>query len=522
MSDFKIYESIDPVNITKTPFNAYKQWSIPSTQFNLTSSNYIFLQGIYSNDELLPVGTNLTESKNWDNSYKKTVYSSLDTLYQKNLYYINISIPLNEYVNIFSISRKVFGTKIHPESVNITYTDILTNTHTLVDSDYKLIDTTIDTTGFIPSSSLVGYYGFNEKFDSSSVNIVDGSYLKNNASASNITYSDGIRNISGYSYGKKANFNGVNSWAIIPSYNIPNNKDFAISMWVDIMTGSLSSQTFHILSKRREGSRTIINSIGHPEIIVNDYNSSAYPYDIYYDSSTKFIYCSRNDSKFSNTVSASLNIISGSTGQTHILYQKTGSNLQLYINNSLICSTVDNITGIINNNSDIYLGSLGLNRNIYSGSIDELRIYDTSLNSLQRTSISQLTNAQPTAFQTNVVGNVFYEQGLIVYSPLNKYAYDSLSGSNYTVNYKSTVSLTEHTYMCNVKCDEFNYTTNQSLYDITGSINPTFNSSSFHPYITTIGLYNKKYELVAVAKLSNPIPKLNTVDLNFMIKFDVW
>jgi hypothetical protein len=38
------------------------------------------------------------------------------------------------------------------------------------------------------------------------------------------------------------------------------------------------------------------------------------------------------------------------------------------------------------------------------------------------------------------------------------------------------------------------------------------------PY--SIGLYDSKYNLVAVAKLGTPVAKRNDIDLNFEIKFD--
>jgi len=43
----------------------------------------------------------------------------------------------------------------------------------------------------------------------------------------------------------------------------------------------------------------------------------------------------------------------------------------------------------------------------------------------------------------------------------------------------------------------------------------------FNPYITTIGLYNKDKELVAVAKLANPLEKRDDVDMNVIVRFDM-
>ena len=47
-----------------------------------------------------------------------------------------------------------------------------------------------------------------------------------------------------------------------------------------------------------------------------------------------------------------------------------------------------------------------------------------------------------------------------------------------------------------------------------------FVSSSAHPYVTTIGLYNKDYQLLAVGKLAQPIQKRDDVDMNFIVRWD--
>ncbi len=44
--------------------------------------------------------------------------------------------------------------------------------------------------------------------------------------------------------------------------------------------------------------------------------------------------------------------------------------------------------------------------------------------------------------------------------------------------------------------------------------------SYFSPYVTTIGLYNELYQLVAVGKLSQPIPISLYTDTTFVVNFD--
>ena len=40
------------------------------------------------------------------------------------------------------------------------------------------------------------------------------------------------------------------------------------------------------------------------------------------------------------------------------------------------------------------------------------------------------------------------------------------------------------------------------------------------PYITTIGLYNDKSQLLAIGKLSQPIQKRDDIDMNFIVRWD--
>ena len=69
--------------------------------------------------------------------------------------------------------------------------------------------------------------------------------------------------------------------------------------------------------------------------------------------------------------------------------------------------------------------------------------------------------------------------------------------------------------------NEFNYSENPSFISgSTGEI--VFNSFINNPqtYITTVGLYNDSNELLAVAKLSRPLPKDFTKELLVRVKLD--
>ena len=75
-------------------------------------------------------------------------------------------------------------------------------------------------------------------------------------------------------------------------------------------------------------------------------------------------------------------------------------------------------------------------------------------------------------------------------------------------------------YFVRAKNKEFNYTTNPSFIDANGNVNLTSMVDNPVAYITTVGLYNDANELLAVAKLSQPITKDFTKEALIKVKLD--
>ncbi len=173
----------------------------------------------------------------------------------------------------------------------------------------------------------------------------------------------------------------------------------------------------------------------------------------------------------------------------------------------------------------------------------------------------------------NKLGNVFYNQGLIVLTETTNF-----NTSSFHLDFKSTQTIYEHEYLLIVNEDEFNVsqnptsvvevgretefitgsdnkiykvTTNPGVkyikkksilengnildyritsqytssisggfehYDLSSSVDST--GSFLLPFITTIGLYDDGYQLVAVAKLPQPIKSESDMPVNFIIRFD--
>ena len=163
----------------------------------------------------------------------------------------------------------------------------------------------------------------------------------------------------------------------------------------------------------------------------------------------------------------------------------------------------------------------------------------------------------------SVVGNIFYDDGLLVITDTGSYSTVGRGGFN--LEFDSTQTIYEREYVCRVDETDFKYTNNRSLKvgyssshafhgtnfnmdkTFVGTINDTFpyesvgyatssfkngqyehgteligeaTHSDFSPYVTTIGLYNNQNELLAIGKPAKPIKNDKELSLTFVVRFD--
>ena len=326
--------------------------------------------------------------------------------------------------------------------------------------------------------------------------------------------------------------------------NFKQSQDYAVSFWASM--AETGSGTTTLLSKRTSGTDTVFNSkLGIYTTVNVNYNISQYPFDITYNIGTKRLFAKQS----TGAETVSISSILATTSSAHILLNKTGSRFELYINGALADSSNTPSLGNIYNNADIFIGSLGIDKdgnavNGMYGDIDEFFIFNKGLTQSEITQLSYTGSENLMVTNTNAVGNVFYEHGMIVlsdprpkygtaqYRPFNDRVYNYLSEvtqsayiDDFYLEYNSTVTLYEHEYVCKLKEDEFNFTSNPTIRldnnpesDIPKAI---IANSEFGPYITTVGLYTSFGELVAIGKLGTPIKKRDNVDLNLIVRFDI-
>jgi hypothetical protein len=123
-------------------------------------------------------------------------------------------------------------------------------------------------------------------------------------------------------------------------------------------------------------------------------------------------------------------------------------------------------------------------------------------------------------------GDIIYEHGVITitYDPSNLIDLFINTDNGYSMSFDSTLTIFETQYKCTIRENEFNFSTNST--QISGSSNSGIlydfaTGSFFTPYATTVGLYDNNYNLLAVAKLAQPLPLSSVTDTSILVNLDL-
>ena len=98
---------------------------------------------------------------------------------------------------------------------------------------------------------------------------------------------------------------------------------------------------------------------------------------------------------------------------------------------------------------------------------------------------------------------------------------DNFRNRIYNLSFNNTVELNSTIYFCRANHNEFNYSTNPSYISSDSKI-AVKDKATDDPisYITTIGLYSAANELMAVAKLSEPLKKTPSQEFTLRVRLD--
>ena len=132
------------------------------------------------------------------------------------------------------------------------------------------------------------------------------------------------------------------------------------------------------------------------------------------------------------------------------------------------------------------------------------------------------------------VGNVIYGHGQLIITQDPYISYFS-SSQDPGISFSGNTDIKTAVYNITVSDYELNHTLNPSAqsgstvltYSGSSYIQPSgvysdyVTGSAFQPYITTVRLYNDSDQLIAVAKLAQPLPKPADTELTIQVRLDV-
>lgn len=574
-----IWKKLKKGDYTVRPFEVYKLWEISSDSGEpkkyyglfdinvyraLYPENYKYYGGVANLSSSLYERVFTTQSidpkmlwyyldHNFYTEYSKEKIPNVVTDYERITY-------LAESSSMIVLPQGVFGEGIRRNSVNFTNFHTTSSREVTMRDDGKgnLVDTTFDETKIVGTDNLYLYLGFNEKYREYNLRnkptsyVIDGSPFSNQVDSynnKNIQYLPGIpttdtsqsTGVSAYLDGGYYEVNNSNN------FNFSGKTSFAFSFWINIppTQSNLQLPYNHLFDKKttkdvivKDKQTKRVFSLDNNEYPFGDGESSNYPFDIkiYNQTAGTNKHKIEFSQKSGNTLFSVTSSMVSHSMWNHIICQKSASYYQIWVNGALHGQVTGSITKNTSNDNKFFIGSNGTSQGTFSGYIDEVRIYKRGLTSENITYLGDNSFEAGYAYQTARIGNVFYKHGMIIVSdPRPKYSnvflgetgnYD-FNGTQYGFDgtFRSTTTFYEHEITCKFKKNEFNFTQNwtvrQDKNDLSQFVDDYVTSSYFNPYITTIGLYNEKYDLVAIGKLASPLEKRDDVDMNVIIRFDV-
>ena len=544
---YGVFKKLNANDIKITPFEANKQYVISdfSSTGVITSSAYWSLEN----------KANFTS--------ESIKYFQLDKLYYRNYihnranrlelddaYYKDQERRLYDSASIISIPQSHFGNEIQPSTLIISSSYIIYD-----DGLGNLYDSNIGKDNFPNEDHRVLYMGLVKGFklkDLSIDPITGNNKVNYTSSFYGKLYDDSyFSNVVEY-YNIEVDKNSYNNFyhfkskdtGLIQIENRPylnfNNSDFTINFNLNVngvitnllfLGSGLNQDNLYLISKEGaylNNSIPLENNIQNSTLSLVEGNGK-FPYRIYIKqkyptNNSSSLFFERSDGNVVTVVSSSLysGISGGNDFNRYVVCQKSGSNLNIYIDGVLISTVGDNTGNCGNNNPITLFGKINNDGTIsnrpqipdagHTAPISQLMIWDKALSSSEIIKVSEsITGTYP-------IGNIFYDNGFI---SITHPSYQDILGDLHSVSYRNTYPITEWEYQCTVNEQEFNYTSNLTARKSYDEFANFTTGSNFKPYITTIGLYDDDANLLAVGKLGQPIKISDETDTTFILRYDL-
>ena len=291
------------------------------------------------------------------------------------------------------------------------------------------------------------------------------------------------------------------------SYNFENS-DFAISFMVRPTNTNTHPSGSIIIAKQGVAEDYGVDENGNVFTYKADSRS---PYRITMNSSYEVV--------FERDALVNRASVSGSLTQnnlSHVVAMRTGSEIRMYVD-GVLSQTAQDVPQprACSNKSDIYIGNDTSLIRGFTGLIDNVKIYPKAITNNDIQLLYHTIGVGNT-----IVGNIFYNHGMMVLGAIPTRYMDITN-----VTARGTHTIYEKEIACTVGAGEFNRSNNPTLQQYNPLTNQyEFRSfttgSDFKPYVTAIGLYNERNEMVAIAKLGFPMQLPSNVDTTFIIRYD--
>jgi len=354
-------------------------------------------------------------------------------------------------------------------------------------------------------------------------------------------------------------FNGSDSEIKLPhdnKFNFNKGDNFSVEFWVNPINSS-QAHIEHIIGKST--TKTTIPAVSEGTIGVKSLSitgssqfkdipsEQSYPFEIYLKHEVEELkpnlYFQRSNGEKITSINVG-HVIPTNT-PTHVVCRYSSSKMSIFLNGNQFGTDVEDVDGTYQNNANLYIGNKGGYINYFNGSLSQIKIHNQALTDTQITNHYNSINGSP------YIGNIFYSNGLTTITHpkyqrilnLLSFGIGTMAVDNenediaiFTVGNPNAISpisqlkfqgshlIYEHEYKCTIDEYEYNNTLNPSVRKHkslqTEELADFATGSLFKPYITTIGLYNEKNELLVVGKLGQPIRTSNETDTTFIVRWD--
>lgn len=530
-----VFQAMRPQDVTQVPYKTYKRYYLDSNTLTDTSSGYKIWSAVHSNK---PVPVSAPQAQNdptnsFDGSYQHSQWSQIDAQYYRFPYDPTRTLEhankrftykfLNFSASILTLPHLDYGEMIKPGSVELTHSNFTLSD----DKNGNLYDVSIDTGSFVPRQNLVAYWGFNNVFRAFRYREGSNSYgrldyqsnvyeVDRNSYVNNIDFNHGV-DVGGNLSGMAASFQGSNNSYILTEHKDEFNlDDFTISFWLKTNN---SSSNWSIISKNSIVEKMTYgdqlkyqNDIQVSTLFVSrsfiSETTSIYPYKV--DIENGVVY-----SRFSNGITTYT--ISGSNVANnqwnHICITKDGNVVKLYQNATLMNQKTAKLNSTFNKHTLVFGRG-------FSGSLDEVRIYEIAATQDQVNTLANKTNQS--LYQTAICGNAFYRSGKVVVSGFNSKYHNTFNSGSWTMKYRGTHTIYQNEALVRIAPGDFNLSQNPTVrqsYKSDLLINE-MTTGSMMPYVTEIGFYNERGDLLVIGKPNQPIAMRDDTPINIITQFD--